>query len=70
MRRANVEAQNTTIAELMKPGCLKALVGEKKQKITDGLRTCWYGGKKDKCGRPHGEGMLKYEGNDDVFHGT
>lgn len=65
-----MEALNTTIAELMKPGCLKALVGEKKQKITDGLKACWYGGTKDKSGRPHGQGMLKYETNDDVFHGT
>ena len=74
MRRANVEALRTSIAELKKPGCVKALVGrggggEKQQKITDGLRSCWYGGTKDKSGRPHGEGMLKYD-NNDVFHGT
>jgi hypothetical protein len=66
--KANMEAINKGIAELKEPGCTKGLVSEKKQKITDGLNTCWYGGTKDNVGRPHGEGMLKYN-NNDIFQG-
>lgn len=67
--KINMAALDTTIAELKVPGCTKTLVSEKHQKITDGIRTCWYGGTKDKLGFPHGEGMFKYE-NGDIFTGT
>ncbi len=69
--RANLAALETTIAELKQPGCSKALVMESKKpkQITDGLRKCWYAGTKDAAGRPHGEGMLKYD-NGDMFTGT
>jgi hypothetical protein len=38
-------------------------VSEGKQKITDGLKTCWFGGRTDAEGLPNGEGPLKTKQN-------
>ena len=66
----NIKHLETGIKKLQTPEGLRSIqVGEKKQKITDGIRACWYGGHKDNKNLPHGEGMLKYE-NNDVFTGT
>ena len=67
--RENVKHLETGIAQLKTPKGANAIsVSKDKQKITDGIRTCWYGGTKDAQGLPHGEGMLKYE-NGDIFTG-
>ena len=68
--KKNIKHIETGIADLKTPkGIQKMKVGTTKQKITDGIQTCWYGGQKDAQDLPSGEGMLKYE-NGDTFHGT
>ena len=39
----NMELLRTSIAEVKDPKNKLALVAEDKQKITDGIRTCWSG---------------------------
>ena len=61
----NVEYLNTSIAELKKN---PVKVTKEKQKISDGIKECWYGGSTNNKGMPTGEGMLVYE-NKDNFKG-
>ena len=69
--KENVNHLATGIAKLKtREGQKTIQVSKDKQKITDGTRTCWYGGTRDPSGLPHGEGMLKYEDTGDVFTGT
>ena len=69
--KENVKHLATGIAKLKtREGQKTIQVSKDKQKITDGTRTCWYGGTRDPSGLPHGEGMLKYEDTGDVFTGT
>ena len=56
---------NTSIAELKKN---PVKVTKEKQKISDGIRECWYGGSTNNKGMPNGEGLLIYE-NKDNFKG-
>merc|ERR1711963_522763 len=68
--RENIKHLEKGIAKLKTPeGRNTIKVSKDKQKITDGIRPCWYGGARDAFGLPHGEGMLKYD-NDDVFTGV
>ena len=68
--KENIKHLETGIKKLKTPDGTRSIqVSEKKQKITDGIRPCWYGGHKDNQNLPHGEGMLKYE-NNDIFQGT
>ena len=68
--KQNIKHLETGIDKLRTPkGTLSIQVSKDNQKITDGIRPCWYGGHKDNQNLPHGEGMLKYE-NKDVFQGT
>jgi len=68
--RENIKHLEKGIAKLKTPeGRNTIKVSKDKQKITDGIRPCWYGGARDASGLPHGEGMLKYD-NDDVFTGV
>lgn len=67
--KKNMKLLETSIAELKTDkGRLKIKVEKDKQKITDGIRPCWYGGNRNAQGFPHGEGMLAYE-NKDNFQG-
>jgi hypothetical protein len=67
--KTNQKYLATSLAELMTPeGKAKIKVKKDKQKITDGIRNCWYGGTKNSEDYPHGEGMFAYE-NKDVFKG-
>ena len=66
----NMKHLETGLKKLKTPEGKRSMqVSDKKQKITDGIRVCWYGGHKDNQDLPHGEGMLKYE-NKDLFQGT
>lgn len=66
----NVKLLESSIADLQTPsGKLKIKLEKDKQKITDGIRECWYGGQRNAQGFAHGEGMLAYN-NKDVFKGT
>ena len=59
--KANMEYLKTTIAELKTPkGRSKIKVEKAKQKITDGIRQCWYGGNVNTERFPQGEGILGY----------
>ena len=62
----NMEALNTSIAKIKKN---PFKVTKEKQKISDGLRECWFGGMTNNQGFPNGEGMLAYP-NKDSFKGT
>ena len=62
--------ESGSIADLQTPsGKLKIKLNKDKQKITDGIGECWYGGQRNAQGFPHGEGGLVYP-NKDVFKGT
>ena len=66
----NVKYLNTTIAELKTPeGKQKIKIKKDKQKITDGIRSCWYAGNVNKDKFPHGEGIIAYD-NKDAFRGV
>ena len=68
--RKNIKLLNSSIAELQTPqGQLKIKVQKDKQKITDGIRDCWYAGQRNVEELPHGEGVLAYQ-NKDVFKGV
>lgn len=69
--KENIRHLETGVAKLKEgpKGLQMMKVSSKNQKITDGIRTCWYGGQKDAQDLPFGEGMLKYE-NGDTFTGT
>ena len=59
--KANMEYLKTTIAELKTPkGRNRIKVEKAKQKITDGIRQCWYGGNVNTERFPQGEGILGY----------
>ena len=59
--KANMEYLKATIAELKTPkGRAKIKVEKAKQKITDGIKSCWYGGNVNTERFPEGEGMLGY----------
>ena len=45
------------------------MVKKEKQKITDGIRSCWYGGNVNTERFSNGQGMLAYD-NKDVFKGV
>lgn len=63
--RNNLELLKTSIAELKTPeGKAQIKVKKEKQKITDGIRSCWYGGHTNTEGFPNGEGMLAYPNKD------
>ena len=56
-----MEYLKTSIAELKTPkGRTKIKVEKAKQKITDGIRQCWYGGNVNTERFPHGDGILGY----------
>ena len=42
---------------------------KEKQKVTDGIHECWFGGSTNTKGFPNGEGMLAYP-NKNCFKGT
>ena len=59
--KTNMEHMKTSISELKTPkGKLKIKIEKDKQKITDGIRQCWYGGSVNADRFPHGDGMLAY----------
>ena len=59
--KANMEYLKTTIAELKtKEGRNKIKVKTAKQKITDGIRQCTYGGNVNTDRFPEGDGILLY----------
>ncbi len=67
--KININLLGTSIAELKEPeGRKKTKCHKEKQKITDGIRPCWYGGMTNADGFPTGEGMLVYD-NKDCFKG-
>lgn len=68
--KKNIEYLNTSIAHLKTTeGRATIKVNKEKQKVTDGIKPCWYGGMRSPGGFPNGEGMLAYD-NKNVFKGV